>query len=165
VHIKNLSRPSKNTVLLIISVVVVTLLLSFGLSLWLSRVTDLKVPSIGTIKTIGVEAYWDENLENKTEAVNWGMIWYGSSKNVTFYLRSTRNVKMVLQLNATNWNPEKISKYMILSWSYNGTPVEPGEVVRVTITLSAPPSKPFIDYILANDLKEFTFDIVVRATE
>jgi len=133
--------------------------------MWLSEVTDLKVPSIGKVKTIGVEAYWDGTLENITREVEWDTIWLGSSKNVTIYMRSISNVKTLLQLNATNWNPGHISKYMILSWSYNGTPVEPGEVIQVTITLSAPPSKPFIEYVLANDLKEFTFDIVIRATE
>ena len=56
--------------LLIFTVVIVTLLLSSTLSRWLSEVTDLEIPSIGTVKTIGIEAYWDENLENKTEEIN-----------------------------------------------------------------------------------------------
>jgi len=152
-------------VLLILTVAAVTLLLSSGLSIWLSEVTKLEVPSIGRVKTIGVEAYWDENLENKTEAVDWDTIWLGSSKNVTFYLRSISNVKTVLQLNATNWNPTNVSKHMNLSWNYNGTPINPGEVIRVTIRISAPPSVRFIEYIITNDVKEFSFDIVISATE
>jgi len=152
-------------VLIGLIVAAITLLLSSGLSIWLSKTTDLKILSIGTVKTIGVEAYWDQNLKNKTEVIDWDIIWLGSSKNVTIFLRSISNVKTLLQLNVTNWNPGNISKYMILSWSYNGTPVEPGEVIQVTITLSAPPSKPFIEYMLVNDVKEFTFDIVIRATE
>ena len=146
-------------------VATVTILLSSALSIWLNEVTDLYIPSIGNVKTIGVEAYWDENIENKTEAINWDLIWLGSSKNVTLYLRSASNVETVLQLNTSNWNPKNISKYMILTWNYNGTPVQPSKVIHVTITLSAPLSKPFIEYVLANDLKKFTFDIVIRATE
>jgi len=165
VSTKNFSRPSKKTVLIVLTVAAVTILFSSALSIWLSKVTDLYIPSIGNVKTIGVEAYWDENLENKTEAVNWDLIWLGSSKNVTLYLRSTSNVETVLKLNATNWNPENISKYMILSWNYNMTHVKPGEVIQVTITLSAPLSKPFIEYVLANDLKEFSFDILIHPTE
>jgi len=144
---------------------VITLLLSSAISIWLSEVTGLKVPSIGTIKTIGVEAYWDETLENKTEAVDWDEIWTGSSKKVTFYLQSISNVKTVLQLNTTNWSPANISRYMNLSWNYNGTPTDSGEVIQITITLTATLSRPFSEYLIANGVKEFSFDIVIRAVE
>ena len=161
----NFQRPTKNTLLLILTVAAATLIVSSSISIWLSKQTRLEVPSIGTIKTIGVEVYWDENLDNKTEAVNWDIIWLGSSKNVTLYLRSISSVKTVLQLNATNWNPTNISKYMNLSWNYNGTPINPDEVILVTVTLSAPQSVRFREYIITNDVKEFSFDIVIRAIE
>jgi len=160
-----LQRPSKNTIMLILIVSVVTLLFSSALSLWLSEVTYLRVPSIGIIKTIGVEAYWDETLEYKTEVIDWDVIRLGSSKNVTFYVRSISNVKTVLQFNVTNWNPTNISKYMNLSWNYYGTPIDPIEVIDVTITLTATYSMPFIDYLIANDVKEFSIDIVISAIE
>ena len=161
----NFPHPSKKNVLSVLTVAMITLLLSSAISIWLSDVTDLEVPSIGTIKTIGVEAYWDETLDKKREAVNWDIIWLGSSKNVTLYLRSVSNVKTILQLNATNWNPINISKHMNLSWNYNGTSINPGEVIRVTITISAPPSVQFKEYIITNDIKEFSLDIVIRAIE
>lgn len=53
----NFPRPTKNTVLLIITVAAITFLLSSGLFIWLSEVTDLEVSSIGTVKTIGIAAY------------------------------------------------------------------------------------------------------------
>jgi len=161
----NLQRPSKNTMLLIFTVAVVTLLLSSTLSRWLSEVTDLEVPSIGTVKTIGVEAYWDEKLENKTEAINWAIIWVGSLKNVTLYLRSVSNVETVLVLNTTNWIPTNISKYINLSWNYNGTPINPDEVIRVTMKLSALSSMRFVEYLISYNVKEFSFDIIIRALE
>jgi hypothetical protein len=161
----NLPWPSKKTVLIGLTVAAITLLLSSGLSIWLSRITELEIPSIGTIKTIGVEAYWDESLENKTEEINWDTIWVGSSKNVTLYLLSTSNVETVLKLNTTNWNPTNISKYMNLSWNYDGTPINHGEVIRVTMILSAPPSVRFNNYIISNNVKEFIFDIIIQASE
>ena len=161
----NLPRPSKKTVLIGLTVAAITLLLSSGLSIWLSKTTDLEIPSIGTVKTIGVEAYWDENLENKTEEINWDIIWVGTSKNVTLYLRSVSNVETVLKLNTRNWNPTNISKYMNLSWDYNGTPINHGEVIRVTIILSALPSVHFKEYIISYNVKEFSFDIIIQALE
>ena len=161
----NFQRPTKNTILLILTVALATLIVSSSISIWLSKQTRLDVPSIGIIKTIGVEAYWNENLDNKTEAVNWDIIWLGSSKNVTMYLRSISNVETVFQLNGTNWNPTNISKCMNLYWNYSGTPVKPGEVIPVTITLSTTYSRYIIDYLTTSERKEFTFDIVITAIE
>lgn len=158
------SSPKRNF-LLIISVAAITLLLSSVISIWLSEVTSLKIPSIGKIQTIGVEAYWDESLKNKTETINWNKIWLGSSKNVTIYLRSISNVETIIQINATNWTPSNFSKYMNLSWNYDGTPINPNEVIIVTITLSAPKSIGFIEYLVINSVKEFSFDMVIRAIE
>ena len=161
----NLPRPSTKTVLIGLTVAAITLLLSSGLSIWLSKTTELEIPSIGTVKTIGVEAYWDQNLKNKTEVIDWDIIWLGSSKNVTFYVRSISNVKTVLQINATNWNPTNISNNMDLSWNYDETPINPGEVIQVTITLSTTYSKPFVEYLMSNNVEEFSFDIIIQALE
>jgi hypothetical protein len=158
-------HPSKKTVLLILVVVAVTLLLSAAISMWLTKVNHLKIPSVGNVITLGVEACWDENCENKTEQVNWGTIWPGSSKNVTFYLRSKSNVDARLNLNTTGWSPPNVSNYMNLSWNYNGTPINPHQVVQVTLTLSASPSYSFIDYLVTNNVKEFSFDIIIYPPE
>jgi hypothetical protein len=130
----------------------------------LSRINNLSVPSLGTIKTIGVEVCWDPNCENKTETIDWGTVWPGSSKNVTFYIRSVSNFEATLNLNTTNWNPANISDYISLSWSYNRTPLKPGEIIQVTLTLSASSSDSFIRYLIANDVKDFNFDIVIAVT-
>ncbi|MCK4825887.1 hypothetical protein KA005_59615 [bacterium] len=162
---RNLPLPSKKNMLLVLTVAAITLLLSSGLSVWLSKTTELEIPSRAIIKTIGVEAYWDENLENKTEEINWDIIWVGTSKNVTLYLRSVSNIETVLKLNTTNWNPTNISNNMNLSWDYNGTLINHGEVIRVTMTLSALPSVHFKEYIISYNIKEFSFDIIIHASE
>jgi hypothetical protein len=163
--ISKFPHPSKKTVLLILVVAVVTLLLSATISIWLTKVNHLKIPSVGNVITLGVEAYWDKNCENKTDQVNWDVIWPGSSKNVTFYLRSKSNVAAKLNLNTTNWNPANVSNYMNLSWNYNGTPISPRKVVQVTLSLSASSSYSFIDYLIANNVKEFSFNIIIYASE
>ena len=157
-------RSSKKTVLLILIVAIASIAITTTISILLSKIANLHVPSLGTIYTIGVEAYWDPDCENKTETIDWGTIWLGSSKNVTFYIRSVSNFEATLNLNATNWNLANISDYINLSWSYNGTLVNPGEIIQVTLTLSAPFSDSFIRYLIANDVKNFNFDIVIAAS-
>ena len=163
-----LMRSSKKTILLILIVAVVAIITSSMVSILLNRTTRFSVPSFGTIKTEGVEAYWDKALKNKInpeEPVNWGTIWAGSSQNVTFYIRSISNIEATLQLNATNWNPANLSEYMTLSWDYNRTIVQPSEVIQVTLTLSASSSYALVHYLITNDVKQFSFDIIIVASE
>jgi len=155
----------KKTLFLIIIVSLITFILSYTVSIWLSEYSNLNVPSVGRIKTIGLEAFWDENLENKTEAVDWELIYIGSAKNVTFYIRSISNENILLDLNSTNWNPINIRKYIHLYWNYSETPIKPREIIRVTITLSAPISVEFIEYLSTNNVTKFNFEIVISAIE
>jgi len=156
---------SKNKILLITITAVITLIISSIIALWLSKVTKLNIPSLGTIRTLGVEAYWDSDLTNKTQTINWGTIYPGSSQNVTLYIRSISNIETTLNLNTTNWNPTNLSNYMNLTWNYNGTTIHPSEIIQVTLTLSASSSFNFINYLITNNIKQFNFDIIISTSE
>jgi hypothetical protein len=158
-------RSSKRKMLLITITIVTTLIISSIIAIWLSKVAHLNIPSLGTIRTLGVEAYWDINLTNKTEAINWGTIWPGSSQNATLYIRSISNLETTLHLNTTNWNPANISNYMNLTWNYNGTTIQPDEIIQVTLTLSASSSFNFINYLITNEVKQFSLDIIISTSE
>ena len=155
---------SKKTIFLII-VIICILFFNVLFSIWLSKATKLKVPSIGTIKTVGIEAYWDLNLAKKMDIIDWDIIWLGSTKNVTYYLRSTSNVPIILVFNSTDWTPIDILNYVNLTWNYYGKPINPGEIIQVTMTLSFSPTTRFVEYILTSGVNEFSFDIVIRALE
>lgn len=158
-------RSSKRTILVITITAVSTIAISAIASAWLAKTIKLYVPSLGIIKTLGVEAYWDKNLQNQTEAINWGTIWPGSSKNFTFYLQSISNTETTLHLNTTNWNPANISEYMTLSWNYNDTILHPNETIQVTLVLTTSSSNTFLHYLITNDVKEFNFDIIISTSE
>jgi len=169
-------RSSKRTILLIIITAVITIAISAITSIWLSRTINFNVPSLGTIKTLGVEVYWDRNKENKTETIDWGTIWPGTLKNVTLYIRSISNIETTLELRTANWTfrdsnnrivagPSNSSPYVNLTWNYNGTIVRPSETLQVTLTLSVDNSSDFIGFLIANDVKEFSFDIVIGTSE
>lgn len=158
-------QSSKRTISLVIIIAVITIAVSAVISILLSNIINIHVPSLGTIKALGVEAYWDQTLENKTETINWGTIWPGSSKNFTLYIQSISNTETTLLLNTTNWKPTNISQYMNLSWNYNGTILYPGETIQVTLTLIASSSSNFLLYLITNDVKEFSFDIIISVSE
>ena len=53
-----------------------------------------------------------------------------------------------------------------VSWDYDSeTVLEPGEIIPVTVTVSAPSSDAFIEYILENEIQGFNFAIHFVATE
>jgi hypothetical protein len=160
-----LLRKNKKTLLLILTVSTATVLISSAVSIWLSNFHNLTLPTIGTIKTIGVEAYWDSNLENKTETIDWDTVWPGTTKNVTLYIRSFSNVKAVLHLNTSNITPANISEYLNLSWNYDETPLNPDETIQVTLFLSASGEKSFSRYLIDNNVTAFSIDIHIVAYE
>ena len=130
------------------------------------------IGSKGNVKFLGVEAYWDQGLTNRTESINWGSVLAGSSQNVTLYIRSISTIETTLELRTANWTlrnstdgfaagPSENSPYMNLTWNYNGTTVHPSEIIQVTLTLSTSSSPDFVSVIIANDVKGFDFDIVI----
>jgi hypothetical protein len=160
-----LLRHHKKNLLLILIVSTVTLLISSAISIWLSNIDNLRIPTVGTIKTIGVEAYWDQNCENRTETFDWETLWPGSTKNITLYIRSVSNIKTTLNLNMSNIDPANISEYLNLSWNYEGTPLNPDETIQVTLSLSASTDKSFIQYLIDNEVTDFSMDIHIIAKE
>jgi len=150
---------------LILLVAILTLLVSTGLSLVFEKLTIFNIPSVGNIKTVGVQVYWNENLESTIDMINWGVLWLGSSKTITFFIKSISNVVTTLELNTTDWNPEYISNFMDLTWDYNGSKINPGEVIQIEITLSTLHIESFKDYILTNDINDFNFNIIIKAVE
>lgn len=155
----NLLRSSKKTILLITVVSLISILSTSGIAIYLSTFHNYTIPSFGTIKTIGVEAYWDQELENQTTTINWGLIWLGESANATLYIRSVSSTEITLHLFPSNITPAGFSKYMDLSWNYNGTSLNPNDVIEVTLFLSASSDYSFVNYLITNEVKNFDMEI------
>jgi len=166
---------SKKTVLLIIVVAAITLALSTAISLFLSRINNLHIPSLGTIHTVGVEAYGGNiTVDENGQHVDWGKVYPGTLTNLSFYLRSKSNIEIILNLTAANWTfldsqgqnvtgPTK--SYMNLTWNYNDTPIGPREEIYATLTLNVSDNISFINYIIDNKVEEFMFDIHIHPKE
>jgi hypothetical protein len=155
---------------------IVALLLSAVFSVWLSRIDDLRFPSVGTIRTAGVEAYWDEELLNQTTAIPWGTIHPWSSQNATLSLRSTSNVQITLRITTANWTlrnsdnsivfgPADSTSYMNMMFDYNGSVLNPNEVIKTTFALHLTNSLDFIEFLVEKDVQQFSFEIDIKAIE
>lgn len=156
-------QSSKKTIILVLLVALLSITVTTTISVMLSRIENLTIPSLGNIKTIGVEAYWDPTCENKTEMIEWGTLWPGTVKTVTLYLRSISNVDSILDLNITDVTPIEISDGITLSWDYKGELVKPNQTIEITLFLHFSDDYKFINYLVAEQVKNFSFDVYIAA--
>jgi len=63
---------------------------------------------------------------------------------------------VVLSFLTDEWNPVETSRYLTLSWDYDGSPVKIGNVLRIKLTLAVDSS--------INGVDQFSFDVIFIAT-
>lgn len=169
-------RRSWKTALLIVIVAVATIAVSALVSLWLSRYHNLRFPSIGTIHTVGIEAFWDQDLTNRTTQIEWGTLYLNTKTNITIYLHSMSNIPTTLTLKTENWTytdlagtsiaePPNRENHMNLTWNYNNQTLNPDETIQTTLTLIVTDNPTFVEYLIQNNIATFNFDITIRTTE
>jgi len=176
IHLHSFQRPSKRTLTLVVATAVITIVITTLAAIWLAINMNRRIPSLGTIVTYGVEAYWDADLQNKTEAINWGTVLLWAPQNVTLYLKSISNIETTLNQATENWTfwnaadeivagPSNSTPYMYLTWDYDNSTVQPGEIIQVTLTLHASSSSEFIEFLIAKEVKAFSFDIHISTSQ
>jgi len=168
-------KASYKTLVLIAIVAVISIVSTSLISIMLSHSDDgIYLPSLGTIKTVDVETYWDPNGENRRENLTWNEIKIEKLEwdeikmnpvNTTLYVKSVSNFRITLNMFLTDWNPVEISDYLTISWDYNGTILNPGEIIPVTMTLSASSSDAFINYLVENEITRFDVVLLIAASD
>jgi hypothetical protein len=167
-------KHSYKTLILVAIVAIISVAVSAWIAIMLSDSgSEIYLPSVGTIKTIGVETYEDPNGVVKQETLSWDEIkiekldWDEITMepiSTTVYVKSVSNYRVTMNIFLTDWSPAEISDYLTISWDYEGEDMNPGEIIPVTLTLSAPSSDAFIDYILGNNIQSFDVSIHFVAT-
>ena len=159
-------KKSRKTILLIAIVAAITLVSSALIAIWLSNSYDIHLPTLGTISLIGVEAYGgDINSTNGNLTLNLGEIMLGTPKNVSFILRSKSNMLTTLNISLNNWVPKELQSYMNVTWNYSGEEIAPNEETPIIIDITPEASTEFVDYIITNDVKNFSFNLTIQAVE
>ncbi|MEM3623331.1 MAG: hypothetical protein QXR76_06145 [Candidatus Bathyarchaeia archaeon] len=161
--------------MLIIIVSAATLLFSTMFSMWLSRFHNLHLPSLGTIRVIGVEAYGGNITTAQDEKIiDWGTVYPGTFTNRSVYIKSISNLPVTLNLtisnivfqNSTGQNVAEnppIENPLSLTWDYNNTLLYPNDEIYVTLTLIMSSDYSFVNYLINNGVEKFGFGITIKA--
>lgn len=121
-------------------------LIMYGVALMSKTVT---IPTVGTVKTIGVEA--------DVDFIDWEMVEPNSSNTQLINVQPTGNVPVTLTLATANWTPPNASQFLTLTWNYTGQILQPFEWTPVELTLTVASNVTGID--------SFSFDILIIAEE
>jgi len=140
-----------------LTLAVYTLILSMLVMQALSSTqSSRRFPNTGTIRTIGVGVYWDNECTDPVSFIDWDTLEPGSSKDVTFYIRNEGPSAATISMNTSNWDPSNAWEYIALSWDYAGQQINSDEVIQVTLTLSISSR--------IEGITNFRFDITITAS-
>jgi hypothetical protein len=115
-----------------------------------------RLSSAGTIQiqtTAGLGVYSNYQCTSALNALSWGTLTNGENKTTTFYVKNEGNSPTTLSLETSNWYPTSASTYLTLGWNYNNQPINPNQVVQVTLTLSVSPD--------IQGITNFSFDVTI----
>jgi len=141
------------TIWLVLAIAVVSIVVAVGVYALIS--SQARIHSIGTLKAVGVEVYWDSDLTQPVTEIQWGLLEPGQNKTIGLFLKSTANVPSTITLSTGNWTPSEATNYIGLEWNYDGSVLNPDDVIPVDLTLVTSP--------YTTGIKDFTFDIIITA--
>lgn len=110
-----------------------------------------------------IAIYQDSNCTIPVSYIDWGSLEPGLTRKTTMYICNEGTEEVGLLVEAANWEPANISSYLNLTWNYNGVALFPSKTIEVTLTLSSSSSPDFTEYLVAYDVREFSFDIIIGA--
>lgn len=137
----------------IIAVILLSLILSGLITVTVRSLyqTSNTISSVGTLKTIGIGVYWNDDLTSRVSTINWGYLMPGGQKSFTVYVHNEGIIPLTLSMSTSNWNPASASSYLTLTWSRIDQKINAGTTVAVTLTLAVSES--------ITGISSFNFDI------
>jgi len=85
---------------------------------------------------------------------------FSESKNIAVYVQNEGTEPITLFLNTSDWDPPFGSKYVNLSWDYDGRVLGSGEVMKVNLILSINSSIWFESV----RVQDYSFNIFISAS-
>jgi len=119
--------------------------------------STLVIPNVGTVTTVGVEAYWDAGATDPVQQIDWGNCDPGAIYNKTIYIKNSGNSPCTLSIEVQDWNPENASNYIVLAWNYTNQVIDPNEIIPIQFVLA------ISDEI--SGIEQFSFNLVITASE
>ena len=102
---------------------------------------------------VEIDVYEDQACTSVLSSIVWGEIEAGESSRVTVYVKNNGDTNVLLGLDSQNWTPANSAEYTSLSWDYDDTPLAPGEVRGVTLTIDVDSDCPAMN--------NFGFDVII----
>jgi hypothetical protein len=135
--------------------VLMSVLIAFLSSESFNTFSVLNASAVSTTgNPIGV--YWDQAATNSCVSIFWGKLPPGGGKSFVLYVRNEGDQSLYYLLTSGRWNPVAASQYMSLRWSYDGSRMSPGSVLRVSLTLA-------VSRVVWG-VTDFSFDVVILAS-
>lgn len=118
----------------------------------------LSVPNVSAVSAAGnaIGVYWDQAATNSCVSIFWGKLAPGGSKSFVVYVRNEANQSLYYLLTTGQWYPVSAPQYLSLRWSYSGSRMSPGSVLKVSLTLT-------VSY-LVRGVTDFSFGIAIFAS-
>jgi hypothetical protein len=102
---------------------------------------------------IEIDVYSDPECTIVMSDIVWGEIEAGGDSNVQVYVKNNGDTSVVISLSTENWSSNTAQINMDLTWSYDGSPIQSGIVLPITLTLGVDSNCP--------EIETFGFDIII----
>lgn len=122
--------------------------ITFALLQWTRR-----IPSMATLKTVGVGVYEDPACTVEVTQIDWGILEPGDTATFDAYIKNLSNVPITLTMRTEDWSPAKASDFISVSWDYDGTKIPVDSSIPVTLTLDVDAA--------TSGIESFSFTIVI----
>ncbi|MGD0072533.1 MAG: hypothetical protein ABSB71_13355 [Candidatus Bathyarchaeia archaeon] len=137
-------------------VIVILIGALIGASVFAVVTYQASITGTGSITGVGVTIYSDAQGQVNLNAINWGNVAPGASISTAIYVKSTSNTPITLYQATANWSPPSISSALTLTWDYNNATLQPGNIVKINLTLAASTAAPAGT--------NFSFNMIITAT-
>ena len=97
------------------------------------------------------------DINVNVSTVEWGTLYPNSSSSQRILVSNNGTIPVVLELQASNFNPANASLFLTLSWDYSGKTLAPTESMIITLILTVSPEIQGID--------KFSFAITIFVSE
>jgi hypothetical protein len=122
--------------------------ITFAVMHWTRR-----IPSIATLKTVGVGVYEDPACTVIVTQIDWGILEPGDTATFDAYIKNLSNVPITLTIHTEDWSPANASNFISLSWDYDGTRIPVDSSIPVTFALNVDAA--------TSGIESFSFTIVI----
>lgn len=117
-----------------------------------------RIQSRGTVyvKVLGVEAYWDPECTSVVTEIDWGTLEPADVASKVLYVRNTGNAVVALSMATENWTPAEAGTYISVAWDAEGSTLNIGASMAVSITLSVSAE--------ISGISDFSLEIVITGS-